>query len=233
MTDEEKDELKRARNRAKKLRFKLRYPEKFKAQKAKHDLTYRTTHKEQKSRTDAEYRAKNVEKLKIKRAEYYKNNKEAFAARSMKWYQDNRKAYLESRKDYRVKNWDKISAAVKEWCATHPERRREHGVRKTARRRAHKMKSRMEPYIRGDIFDRDKGICYLCGEMIDRDLDGRDPMSLSMDHVIPICKGGADAPDNVASTHLVCNQKKHAKLLTILPTAIINKNMNHSEEMRG
>jgi len=38
-----------------------------------------------------------------------------------------------------------------------------------------------------------------------------DPMSASVDHVIPYTKGGTDAVDNLRPCHLDCNRKKYNK----------------------
>lgn len=65
-----------------------------------------------------------------------------------------------------------------------------------------------ERYQDVDIFIRDSWMCGLCGERIDALLSHPDPRSASIDHVVPISRGGADAPGNVQAAHLVCNLKK-------------------------
>jgi hypothetical protein len=63
-------------------------------------------------------------------------------------------------------------------------------------------------FTRDDIFDRDGWRCQICHESIDRVLTHPDPMSPSMDHIVPISLGGANVPDNCQATHLVCNLRK-------------------------
>lgn len=56
-------------------------------------------------------------------------------------------------------------------------------------------------------------VCYLCGHHID-ELRGRGPLSVSVDHIIPIKRGGPPFDlENLMLTHRVCNQIKGSKLL--------------------
>jgi hypothetical protein len=75
-------------------------------------------------------------------------------------------------------------------------------------RRARLQASESEPYRRGEVFNRDDGICQLCSKPVDRLAVYPDPMSMSVDHVIPISWGGSDTLSNVQLAHLVCNLKK-------------------------
>ena len=75
-----------------------------------------------------------------------------------------------------------------------------------------------------DLFQRDKGICWLCGEKCnyqDKELkvseNGRKYMATgpdypSIDHIIPLSKGGLHIWENVKLAHKKCNIKKSNKL---------------------
>ena len=65
------------------------------------------------------------------------------------------------------------------------------------------------------LFRRDKGICYLCGELCDwEDKETRNNTIVcgnqypSIDHVIPLAKGGLHSWENVRLAHRICNSLK-------------------------
>ena len=58
-------------------------------------------------------------------------------------------------------------------------------------------------------------ICAACHEAIDLDLEFPDPMSFSVDHIIPLSQLGEHdprriSPDNLQPMHLGCNARKGA-----------------------
>lgn len=56
-------------------------------------------------------------------------------------------------------------------------------------------------------------VCALCGMPIDKSLRFPDPMSASVDHIIPIARGGHPSdPSNLQLTHLICNQQKASRV---------------------
>ena len=68
----------------------------------------------------------------------------------------------------------------------------------------------------GDLIERDHGICQICGEKVDIHDgyfdEGRHfhsgPLYPTVDHIIPLSKGGANTWDNVQLAHLSCNGGK-------------------------
>lgn len=63
-----------------------------------------------------------------------------------------------------------------------------------------------------DILERDGTLCRLCGEPVDMTLVYPNPFSKSVDHVIPLSRGGAHDPSNCQLAHLRCNIQKGAKV---------------------
>lgn len=63
-----------------------------------------------------------------------------------------------------------------------------------------------------DVIDRDGVCCRLCGDPVDLRLKHPDPMSKSMDHVVPLSRGGRHELANVQLAHLVCNMRKGARV---------------------
>ena len=54
-----------------------------------------------------------------------------------------------------------------------------------------------------------QNVCALCGKPVDFSLSWPDPMSATIDHIIPVSKGGSpDAIENMQLAHLCCNRSK-------------------------
>lgn len=63
------------------------------------------------------------------------------------------------------------------------------------------------------VFERDNWICQICTEPIDRAAKSPAPWSRSIDHRIPLARGGKHSFDNCQAAHLWCNAaKKHTDL---------------------
>ena len=69
-----------------------------------------------------------------------------------------------------------------------------------------------EPVDRVAVFDRDGWCCGVCNEPIDKALAWPEPMSVSLDHKIPMVRGGGHTEENCQATHLWCNIMKAAKV---------------------
>lgn len=54
-------------------------------------------------------------------------------------------------------------------------------------------------------------LCFLCGELVDKDAVAPDPTSPSIEHLIPYSDGGSDDLDNLALSCLGCNMKRGTK----------------------
>ncbi|MGB3707611.1 HNH endonuclease [Gordonia sp. (in: high G+C Gram-positive bacteria)] len=80
----------------------------------------------------------------------------------------------------------------------------------SVRRRAAQYGVKFEPIDRVQVFQRDGWICSLCGDPVDPELAYPDPRSASIDHTIPISRGGDHVLANVTCSHLDCNIRKGA-----------------------
>lgn len=65
-----------------------------------------------------------------------------------------------------------------------------------------------EPIDRPTIYNHDKWICQLCHEQVDPKLKLPDQMCASLDHIIPMSRGGPHLYTNVQLAHLLCNMFK-------------------------
>lgn len=60
-----------------------------------------------------------------------------------------------------------------------------------------------EPINRLEVYERDGWICGICGDLVEKD-------EASLDHVVPMSRGGAHLYSNVQCAHLLCNIRKGA-----------------------
>jgi 5-methylcytosine-specific restriction endonuclease McrA len=72
-------------------------------------------------------------------------------------------------------------------------------------RRARLRGAMVESFSRTEIYDRDGGLCHICGDPVPRD-------DFHLDHIVPLAKGGEHRRSNVATAHSICNLRKRDKL---------------------
>ena len=71
------------------------------------------------------------------------------------------------------------------------------------------------------VFERNKNkilktqnVCAICGKPVDKRLKWPDPMSRTVDHIVPVAKGGHPSDlSNLQLTHMICNRLKSDKLV--------------------
>jgi predicted nucleic acid-binding Zn ribbon protein len=61
-----------------------------------------------------------------------------------------------------------------------------------------------------DIADRDQWKCGICGKPVNRRLEYPAPLAGSLDHLLPVSRGGSHDPSNLQLAHFRCNWSKRA-----------------------
>jgi 5-methylcytosine-specific restriction endonuclease McrA len=133
------------------------------------------------------------EKLRGQRARAFKKWRESHpeynAKRLQDWRDQNGARMADSNREYRQANPDKVRA-------------------KNLRRRARLMNAFVEDVDLGELWTRDAGICGICSEPVEADLAWPDKFSKTLDHVIPLSRGGEHSWANAQLAHAVCNSRK-------------------------
>lgn len=64
--------------------------------------------------------------------------------------------------------------------------------------------------LKARLRDERRPRCWLCGQLIDYDLEYPDPSSFSPDHIVPVSvdESLAEVYSNLAASHLDCNRRR-------------------------
>jgi hypothetical protein len=89
-------------------------------------------------------------------------------------------------------------------------RRRESYRRKTVKRQGITQPGKVYFEV---VVERDKSICWICNELVDLSLSRTTALGATLDHVIPISKGGPDTLENIRLAHWIWNNRKSDKLI--------------------
>jgi 5-methylcytosine-specific restriction endonuclease McrA len=144
-------------------------------------------------------------------------NPETYRTQNLAHYYANKNKLNEQRRA----KWPEIYQQTKEYRLAQQRQHRKdnpHKVRELGRkRRATKRANGWERYTEAQVLQLHGAVCHICLDPIDLSLNrkiGSDgwEMSLHIDHVIPISKGGPDTLANVKPSHGKCNLKKRANL---------------------
>lgn len=154
------------------------------------------------------YHAANREALVAAHKRRYSANRDERLARQAEYYQANRASVLEYQERYRQENRDKVAALNKRYRTDNPEL-----VRKLSkRRRARQADAFVEDVDMEALISRYGGLCYLCEEPVEMNVGIYHPKAATLDHIIPIARGGEHSTANAGLACRDCNVKKGTKL---------------------
>jgi 5-methylcytosine-specific restriction endonuclease McrA len=78
----------------------------------------------------------------------------------------------------------------------------------SARRRARESGADSDGYRRHLVFERDGWRCHMCGELTDPAQVVPHPKAPTIDHLLPLARGGSDTLGNVSTACFKCNCMK-------------------------
>jgi len=166
-------------------------------------------------------------------SEFYKDNrtpdslnlqcKNCVNKRIRLWCKNNPEKRKEYIRKYLEKNPEKRKETCRRYITNNPKKRKE-SANKWARNNLEKLKAitiRRRALIKGAFVERIKlvevykyrgWICGICGKKINKNLKYPNVRRVSLDHIIPISKGGTHTFNNVQPAHLNCNISKNNKI---------------------
>jgi len=83
------------------------------------------------------------------------------------------------------------------------------GKRRAKRaRRARERAAPSDGYTLAEVAIEDDYICGLCGDWVDMNLEVPHPEAPTIDHIVPLVRGGTDYRENLQLAHFLCNSRK-------------------------
>lgn len=147
--------------------------------------------------------------------DYREKNKEALLESANVWRSHNKEHVREYNKNYHATHWEEIALKAQRRHPAYYERTRDRHIARAQARRVRMLNAAIvEVFSDKEIFERDGWFCQLCLKKVNKRLKHPHPMSPSIDHVIPVSRGGNHSRQNVVLAHLRCNLRKHAKTVT-------------------
>lgn len=187
------------------------------------DRAYHATHAEARRDYNRQYRADNADRIREQRREYRQKNAARIRER-MKAYRTANREYLLERMRERGAIWRAANVEkIRDYMSTHYEANREHILERNkawrianpdaanalAQNRRAKVKGNGGKFSSKELKEMraaQNGVCAYCQRQYD-------PDALTMDHIIPISRGGRHEAPNICLACPRCNFSKHNKML--------------------
>jgi 5-methylcytosine-specific restriction endonuclease McrA len=147
----------------------------------------------------SEYRQANPEKVRKQKAAFYRRHKEKLHDQYRQYRLRNKQQILQYRIDYYLKNKSVVNHKNKMWRDANPDKINKY----SASRRARKLKATTFIIIAKDWRKLRSGVCFYCGFI----------GQTSIDHVIPLSRGGLHGIGNLVEACISCNCSKQDLLL--------------------
>ena len=109
-------------------------------------------------------------------------------------YLRNQESRVAAAREYREANRERTRATAKAYAKAHPDA----VWRSDANRRAREKNAFVEVVDRAALYERDRGVCGLCRKTVERS-------DATVDHIIPLSKGGEHSYANTQIAHTFCN----------------------------
>jgi 5-methylcytosine-specific restriction endonuclease McrA len=163
----------------------------------------------------AEYKERNKERDKKRRMEYYWENVEREREKVHQWYLENKEHVSEYNRQYRQENEEFVREAQRKWREENPDYGSSWKKQNRDKVRAYDVIRRTRILNQGGTYTPEEWyeLCEvydfrcLCCE------DEFDFYDLTVDHIIPVAKGGTSDIDNLQPLCMECNLRKGTKII--------------------
>jgi len=165
------------------------------------EKNWRKNNKELKASYDRAYRLANPESVRERQRRWEIKHAEKEKARKHAFYLENKQLWAERTKIWALNNPEKENAKKRRWRANNPEK---------ALQERHKYRKRLKENGIYEISQKDlkrlinADVCYYCEKRC----------KLTLEHIIPVSRGGRHSIGNLVMVCPYCNSSKQARLLT-------------------
>lgn len=166
-----------------------------------YNRAYRAANKEALQAHSRAYNIANPSAISAKNRDHYAKNRVAIASRVKAYRATNYGIYAAYQRAYHTAHREVVSARLQAYRQT--EQGRLSAVASTGKRRASKRGTSVGPIDWSQVWDVFDGNCGICRQPLQRGVD-----QVHMDHIVPLCRGGAHVTTNLQVTHAVCNLQK-------------------------
>jgi len=190
---------------------------------------YNKEHSEQRIDYQKAYANAHAESIKVYRHMYYLAHREGIKQRSKAYrkthkderqinghvyYEANKDHINEAAKEYVRLHRDQINDYKRQWAKDNPLKIRIVQAQKRARRKeAPGSGFSKQDFL--DLWKLQNGHCYYCNRFMLLEAKNSDPLKVTIDHVIPLCKGGHHSRSNIVLACWECNIRKNQLLPSV------------------
>jgi 5-methylcytosine-specific restriction endonuclease McrA len=145
--------------------------------------------------------AKNPDRAKARSKAHYEANKQLYIDRATNWSKNNPDKMQQIRAKTRLKHKDKHAYLIKQWGINNKELKRSY----LQKRRALQKQNGVFAVTKKELIKLYNNPCFYCGSR----------EKITIDHIIPIIKGGTHGVGNLTSACKACNSSKNDDFLTV------------------
>lgn len=168
--------------------------------KAEQDRRYRLNNVEKIAKSKAEWNKNNLDAIRLYRANRTPEQKQKKRDQDIAYGRANRQKNRLATRKYRLNNPERAKLSSKKYAANNPQI----ALRKDALRRTRLETNGVFIVTRKEIRQMREQLCFYCKER----------PGVTIDHVIPIARGGTHSIGNLVAACQKCNSSKCAKTIT-------------------
>lgn len=147
-----------------------------------------------------EWRTNNKDRVRELNQQYYEANREERKAYHRQYRRDHPEYFQEKMDEFREQNPSYHRDYMREWLRDNPDKRREKDFNRRARKKGNGGSFTVQEWEKLKQFY--NYTCLRCGR-------SEPDTKLTVDHIVPLSKGGRNSIDNIQPLCLPCNCSKH------------------------